>query len=53
MCGCFKGGLAEFKERIEEEHAGTFYEIEYKAAVAHINALYKEQEQQQQTRKEK
>ena len=45
MCGCFKGGLKEFKARIKEEHAGTFHEVEYNAMVNYIKALYKEQQE--------
>ena len=50
MCGCFKGGLKEFKARIKETHSGTFYEVEYNIMASHITELHKEQ--QQQTRKE-
>lgn len=46
MCGCFNGGLKEFKERIEEEHSGTFHEEEYNAMVAYIQAIYKIQQEE-------
>ena len=45
MCGCFKGGLKEFKARIKETHSGTFYEIEYNAMAKFIKTLHKEQQE--------
>ena len=45
MCGCFKGGLQEFKTKVKETHAGSFYEVEYNAMVNYIKALHKEQQE--------
>ena len=45
MCGCFEGDIVAFEARIAKEHSGTFHEVEYKAMVNYIKALYKEQQE--------
>ena len=40
QCGCFFGNLAEFRAKIHETHAGTFFEQEYNALADHIEAIY-------------
>ena len=46
MCGCFKGGLSEFTERIQKKHAGTFHEEEYNAMAVYIRTIHRSQQQQ-------
>ena len=35
-CGCFRGSIEEFEKKVEQTHAGTVYEKQYKAI---INAI--------------
>ena len=42
-CGCFRGTISEFEERIHRTHGGTFHEYEYMAMVDHIKAIRKYQ----------
>lgn len=32
-CGCFRGSIKEFEKKVEEKHAGTIYEKQYKAII--------------------
>ena len=32
-CGCFKGSIEEFENKVEETHSGTVYEKQYKAII--------------------
>lgn len=32
-CGCFRGSIEEFEEKVEATHSGTVYEKEYKAII--------------------
>lgn len=32
-CGCFRGSIEEFDKKVEETHAGTIYEKQYKAII--------------------
>lgn len=32
-CGCFRGSIEEFEEKVEETHAGTIHEKQYKAII--------------------
>ena len=38
-CGCFKGTIAQFEEKIHETHKGTFHEQEYIILAEHIKAI--------------
>lgn len=40
-CGCFRGTLDEFVRKVEETHAGTVYEKQYKAMAKLIKIKFK------------
>jgi hypothetical protein len=48
-CGCFCGTLTEFRAKIHETHAGTFFEHEYNALADHIEAIYQIQKHEKES----
>ena len=40
QCGCFKGTLEEFEERVKETHQGNKYERNYLALVEFVKVKY-------------
>ena len=45
-CGCFYGTLTEFRAKIHETHAGTFFEREYNILADHIEEIYNLQKEE-------
>ena len=39
-CGCFRGGLDEFAQKVQETHAGTIYEKQYNAIIELIKIKF-------------
>ena len=33
ICGCFRGSIEEFENKVEETHSGTVYEKQYKSII--------------------
>lgn len=39
-CGCFRGSIDDFEKKVEETHAGTIYEKQYKAIISVIKIKF-------------